>query len=107
MFGQQTSHDVHELDNDFDEVEDDVSECLLCSGQLITYTTAPSDYDWFGTTTVAVVGTASNGKTIRKVIGPASRVEAQRDRYASGLHMVADEAEWAKLVAQKLVTVTP
>ena len=72
--------------------------------ETITYTTAPADYDWFGTTTVATVGRASNGKAIRKVVGPTARVEAQRDRYASGLHMVADETEWAKLVAHKLVT---
>jgi len=71
---------------------------------VITYTTAQVDYDWFGTRTIAVVGHASNGKAIRKVESPAERVEAQRDRYASGLHMVADETEWQKLVAYKLVT---
>jgi hypothetical protein len=72
--------------------------------ETITYTTAPTDYDWFGTKTVALVGVDSRGKTIRKVSGPSSRVEAQRGRYASGLHMAVDETEWQKLVDYKLVT---
>lgn len=72
--------------------------------ETITYTTAPTDYDWFGTRTVALAGVDSRGKTIRKVSGPSNRVEAQRGRYASGLHMAVDETEWKKLVDYKLVT---
>lgn len=73
---------------------------------VVTYTTAPADYDWFGTTEIIPdVGThvGAIGKTVRKVEGPADRVEEQRDRYASGCHMAADETEWAKLVSYKLV----
>jgi len=74
------------------------------SDETVTYTTAPTDYDWFGTTTVAVAGVDKRGKTIRKVTSPASRVDAQRGRYASGLHMAVDETEWQKLVSYNLVT---
>ena len=71
----------------------------------MTYTTAPKDYDWFGTETVeAVAGRDKRGRIIRKVRGPESYVEAQRARYGSGLHMAVDEPEWKKLVAYKLVT---
>jgi len=34
MFGQQTHHDPREMDSS-DEVEDDDSECVLCSGNLV------------------------------------------------------------------------
>ena len=73
--------------------------------ETVTYTNAPADYDWFGTTTVAVAGRDLRGKTVRKVSGPSDRIEAQRARYASGLHLVADEVEWSKLVSYKLVNV--
>lgn len=72
------------------------------TGWPATYTTAPKDYDWFGTHTEAIVGTIK-GKTIRKVRSDPHHVEAQRDRYASGLHMAADETAWKKLVKYKLV----
>jgi len=72
--------------------------------ETITYTTAPTNYDWFGTHTLEEnVGTTTNGKTIRKVAGPATRVEAQRGRYGSGLHLAVDENEWDKLVRYELV----
>ncbi len=74
--------------------------------KVIIYTTATSDYDWFGTTELAAnVGTTRNGKTIRKVEIEKSRADAQCGRYASGLHMAADETEWKKLVGYGLVTV--
>jgi hypothetical protein len=74
--------------------------------KVIIYTTAPSDYDWSFTTELAAnVGTTKNGKTIRKVEIQKNRADAQCDRYSSGLHMRADETEWAKLVDYKLVTV--
>ena len=72
---------------------------------IVTYTTAPADYDWFGTVTVEVAGCDSRGRAVRKVTGPKAHVEAQRGRYGSGLHLAVDEAEWAKLVAYKLVSV--
>lgn len=71
--------------------------------EVVTYTTAPADYDWFGTYTVGIVAEDSRGKIIRKVKGPASRVEMQRGRYMSGNHLAVDEAEYKKLVAYKLV----
>lgn len=74
------------------------------TNETITYTTAPVDYDWFGTHTLEeCVGTASNSKPIRKVAGPSDRVESQRGRYGSGCHMAVDEVEWNKLVNYKLV----
>jgi len=73
--------------------------------QTITYTTAPADYDWFGTHTIEIAGKDSRGRDVRKVSGPTSRVQAQRDRYGSGLHMAVDQTEWDKLVSYKLVTV--
>jgi hypothetical protein len=80
---------------------------------MIIYTTAVKDYDWFGTTELdANVGSTKavgcEGKTIRKVEIPDGRgVDAQRDRYASGLCMNVDETEWKKLVDYKLVTLIP
>ena len=80
-------------------------EGILFEDETVTYTTAPNDYDWFGTHTLEeCAGTTTNGKTVRKVSGPANRVEAQRGRFASGNHMAVDEAEWKKLVDYKLVT---
>ncbi len=74
--------------------------------KVIIYTTAESGYDWFGTTEVeADAGKARNGKKIRKVEIEAGRAGAQCDRYASGLHMAADAAEWEKLVRFGLVTI--
>lgn len=75
--------------------------------ETITYTTAPRDYDWFGTHEVEAVAGTSGGKVVRKVSGPSERVEAQRARYDSGLHMAVDEQEWQKLVSYKLVTPAP
>lgn len=76
--------------------------------EAITYTTAPEDYDWFGTRTVEIagtyLGTNNKQKPVRKVTGPKFRVEAQRDRYASGLHLAVDEKEWRKLLAFNLAT---
>lgn len=75
------------------------------TSRVVIYTTAPRDYDWQFTRELdANVGIASNGKVIRKVEIETSRAEHQCQRYASGLHMAADPAEWAKLVSYKLVT---
>jgi hypothetical protein len=70
---------------------------------VVTYTTAEVAYDWFGTEDDGPVGTASNGKTVRRVRSPKGREQAQRGRYMSGNHMCADEAEWRKLVDYGLV----
>jgi hypothetical protein len=69
----------------------------------VTYTTAPEDYDWFGTHTVAIVGTTDRGKTVRKVLSDPNYLDGQRARYGSGLHLAVDETEWQKLVNYGLV----
>lgn len=72
--------------------------------RVFTYTTAPTDYDWFGTTTVKIAGHDKRGRPIRLVSSDPRHAQAQRDRYASGLHMAVDDTEWEKLVNYKLVT---
>ena len=67
----------------------------------VIYTTAPADYDWWLTTAVGVAGKIG-AKTVRKVEIPIGRIEEQCARYASGLHMAVDEAEWRKLVTYQL-----
>lgn len=73
---------------------------------VATYTTAPEAYDYtgFGAVDLGVVGHTDRGKPIRKVMNPEAGVDYQRGRYASGMNMAADEAEWKKLVSYKLVT---
>ena len=61
-----------------------------------TYTTAPVDYDGFGTETVAVVGTFDK-KPLRHVETPVEHVEWQRMRYGSGLHCALDVEEFRKI----------
>ena len=73
-------------------------------GDVITYTSAPADYDWYYTTEIGVVGKDGRGLNVRKVSSPERHFEAQRDRYTSGLHFAIDEAEWEKRVSLKLVT---
>ena len=88
-----------ELEHGFGPKEPCPCEGTVRPGEAATYTTAPEDYDWFGTRTVdPAAGTSQRGRAVRKVAGPAGRVEAQRARYGSGLHLAVDEAEWCKLV---------
>jgi hypothetical protein len=49
------------------------------------WTTAPSDYDWFGTATVADAGTWC-GKPLREVLIDPHELRGQEERYGSGLH---------------------
>ena len=75
--------------------------------KVITYTTAPASFDWWFTKELEEVGTASNGKTVRKVESEADKVEQQRGRYHSGaIYVVVDEVEFHKLVKYGLVTLT-
>jgi len=70
------------------------------------YTTAEIDYDWFGTREVAPAVARTKGgsqQTIRLVEIPTDRANAQRGRYGSGLHLVADDAEWATLLDYGMV----
>jgi hypothetical protein len=74
--------------------------------QEIVYTTAPEDYDYWHAVNQGVVGhtTGSNPKPVRKVtLTDLSRAAYQTSRYHSGLHMVADQTEWDKLVNYGLV----
>lgn len=59
-------------------------------GWPVFWTTAPEDYDWFGTTTLEHCG-EWRGKKLRKAAADPQYVESQRDRYASGLHGSWDE----------------
>ena len=61
-----------------------------------TYTTAPVDYDGFGTETVAIVG-MFHKKPLRHVETPVEHVEWQRMRYGSGLHCALDTEEFARI----------
>jgi hypothetical protein len=76
--------------------------------ELVTiWTTAPESYDGFGTETVRIAGHRVNGRrSVREVTTPAVHAEWQRQRYYSGaIYMVADEAEWKKLIDCGLVEV--
>jgi hypothetical protein len=59
-----------------------------------TWTSAPVDYDGFGTVTVEADCGVYCGKPIRKVETPLKHLNWQRDRYGSGLHTAASAVEW-------------
>lgn len=50
------------------------------------YTTAPIDYDGFGTRTVFPDCGSDSGKTIRQVAIHAEHLQWQETRYSSGMH---------------------
>lgn len=50
------------------------------------YTTAPVDYDGFGTQTERVVGRDKRGQDIREVVIQGDHLQWQSMRYGSGLH---------------------
>jgi hypothetical protein len=62
-----------------------------------TWTTAPVDYDGFGTVTIDDGVALHCGKFLREVATPRRHVQWQRDRYGSGLHVALDEAAWDEL----------
>jgi hypothetical protein len=62
-----------------------------------TWTTAPVDYDGFGTMTIDGNVGMHCDKPLRKVTTPRRHVQWQRDRYGSGLHAALDEAGWGEL----------
>jgi hypothetical protein len=58
-------------------------------------TSAPSDYDGFGTFTIAAnVGTDSRGRKTRVVLIEVENVDWQTSRYASGLCLVEPKTEY-------------
>lgn len=74
----------------------------------IVYTTAPGDYDYSYVEVLAIAGWTKSRlpKPIRKVSIPTEKSAVQKARYASGLHMVADQTEFDKLVAYDLVKIS-
>jgi hypothetical protein len=64
-----------------------------------TWTSAPEQYDGFGTMTVQPDCGVYCGRTIREVWTPLRHLTWQRLRYASGLHTVADGTEWQAIQA--------
>lgn len=64
---------------------------------MIGYTTAPKEYDGFGTRTLIPVVGYDNGKVVRKVeIDPQHR-GWQEARYGSGMHALWTEDDFHKL----------
>ncbi len=73
---------------------------------VLLYTTAGAEFDYPTTREIGTAGCeGTHGRKVRKVVAPNNRVEFQRDRYESGLHLAASEVEWLQLVASKLATV--
>ena len=65
-----------------------------------TYTTAPEEYDGFGTELIAEIGRMKKGgTTVRLVATPAEHLDWQRNRYYSGgIYFVGDFDAWKKLL---------
>lgn len=70
-----------------------------------TYTSAPPDYDGFGTVTVRdCAGVLKSGKVLREVATPAEHVEWQRNRYYSGgIYATFTPVQFEQAVEYKLV----
>jgi hypothetical protein len=64
--------------------------------RVVTYTTAPAEYDGFGTRIAQVMGTY-NGHIMRRVTTPERHVRWQRDRYGSGLFSSWSEQDWQQV----------
>jgi len=59
-----------------------------------SYTTAPEDYDGFGTRTVETIGKGVRGKAWRLIETPAEHINWQKGRNGSGLHPTWSREEW-------------
>lgn len=68
------------------------------------WTTAPHDYDGFGTRTVDAQAGYDDAKLYRQVEVQQEHEEWQRARYFSGYHAAYDDANWRQLVASGMVT---
>lgn len=82
--------DAHDADADVDVwqaayTEGDLERRRTIEGWIERWTTAPADYDWFGTTTLAVEG-EWRGRELRRVLMHPQYATGQIDRYGSGLH---------------------
>jgi hypothetical protein len=66
-------------------------EFKFSGGWRTVWTTAPADYDSFGTETIEEGGAEWHGKKLRRVIVDPGQFDYQTSRYASGLHGNWDE----------------
>ena len=62
----------------------------IANGWRTVWTTAPADYDWFGTETIVECG-EWHGKKLRSVLIDPDQYQGQTDRYFSGMHPSLDE----------------
>lgn len=72
-----------------------------------TYTTAPPEYDGFGTATVEVLDWLDAGKRFRRVETPTEHVVWQRTRYESGCYAAMDEGKFRAACAAGLFQQQP
>ena len=69
--------------------------------QTLRYTTAPVDYDGFGTVDHGIVGETS-GKEVRLVGISPEHLDWQEMRYGSGMHCSHSKDSWNELVRHGL-----
>ena len=86
--GTARGRDIHACELAFNE---GVREYRLAGGWIIAWTTAPDDYDTFGTETIPAADGAPHegeyhGKALRRIMMDPRHRNYQADRYASGLH---------------------
>ena len=86
--GTARGRDIRACEAAFNE---SVREYRLAGGWMIAWTTAPDDYDTFGTETIPAADGAPHegeyhGKTLRRIMMDPKHRNYQADRYASGLH---------------------
>jgi hypothetical protein len=76
-----------------------------------TLTTAPDDYDGFGTRTVRIAGwlqrTDREPEEVRLVETPEEHVDWQRGRYSSGIYLVNTPEQWRKTVDANMAVAKP
>ena len=70
------------------------------------YTTAPVDYDGFGTRTVVGLCGYTCGKPLRLVETPEEHANWQHARYGSGMHPAYTQKEFVDGVRRGLITKT-
>lgn len=71
----------------------------------ILHTTAPIEYDGFGTITVDEYTGTINGRKLRSVNINNAHLEWQKARYLSGLHEAIDEMWYTKWIENGMVVV--
>lgn len=95
-FTYDLCEEVAALGGEFDVDEIDRAWCeghrkhLIASGWIIRWTTAPADYDQFGTGTIEDCG-EYRGKKLRSVLLDPNYADYQIGRYGSGLHGTWEE----------------